>query len=258
MTAIRSARPRRLPTAFVLLLALIGLAVLWAVLAPKSSAAEPQDPNLAVREGRALFLVGCSSCHGLDAQGGNQAPSLIGVGAASVDFQVGTGRMPLANPGAQADRKTPLYNETQIRQLGAYVSSLAPGPAVPTVNLADGDLAYGGELFRTNCAQCHQAAGQGGALTYGKYAPNLGKATPVQVAEAMRTGPESMPVFAPGQLNDHQVNSIAKYVEFLRAPNDPGGHPIGHYGPVPEGLVAWLVGIGGLVVATLWIGSRIT
>ena len=258
MTAIRAARPRRLPTVFVLLLALIGLALLWAAFAPKSSAAESEDPNLAVREGRALFLVGCSSCHGLDAQGGNQAPSLVGVGSAAVDFQVGTGRMPLAQPGAQAERRTPLYNQTQIRQLGAYVDSLAPGPKVPTVNLADGDLAYGGELFRTNCAQCHQAAGQGGALTYGKHAPPLNNATPTQVVEAMRTGPESMPVFAPGQLNDHQVNSIAKYVEFLKTPNDPGGNPIGHYGPVPEGLVAWLVGIGGLVVATLWIGSRIT
>ncbi|MDQ1636081.1 MAG: ubiquinol-cytochrome c reductase cytochrome c subunit [Frankiaceae bacterium] len=258
MTAVRSARPRRLPTTFLLLLALIALAVLWAAFAPKSSAAEAEDPNLAVREGRALFLVGCSSCHGLDAQGGNQAPSLIGVGAAAVDFQVGTGRMPLAAPAAQAARKTPLYNETQIRQLAAYVDSLAPGPAIPTVNLADGDLAYGGELFRTNCAQCHQASGQGGALTNGKYAPNLGRATPTQVGEAMRTGPESMPVFSPAQLNDHQVNSIAKYVEFLNNPKSPGGHPIGSYGPVPEGLVAWLVGIGGLVVATLWIGSRIT
>lgn len=258
MTAIRSARPRRLPTAFLLLLALIALAALWSAFAPKSSAAEAEDPNLAVREGRALFLVGCSSCHGLDAQGGNQAPSLVGVGSAAVDFQVGTGRMPLAAPGAQAERKTPLYNQTQINQLGAYVDSLAPGPKVPTVNLADGDLAYGGELFRTNCAQCHQAAGQGGALTYGKHGPSLMNATPVQVGEAMRTGPESMPVFSPAQLNDHQVNSIAKYVEFLKTPNDPGGNPIGHYGPVPEGLVAWLVGIGGLVVATLWIGSRIT
>jgi ubiquinol-cytochrome c reductase cytochrome c subunit len=256
MTATRSARPRRLPTAFVLLLALAALAALWAVLAPKSTAAEAEDPNLAIREGRAL--VGCSSCHGLDAQGGNQAPSLIGVGAAAVDFQVGTGRMPLANPKAQAERKTPLYNETQIRQLSAYIGSLAPGPEIPTVDLADGDLAYGGELFRTNCAQCHQAAGQGGALTNGKYAPSLMDVTPVQVGEAMRTGPESMPVFAPGQLDDHQVNSIAKYIEFLQTPNDPGGNPIGHYGPVPEGLVAWLVGIGGLIVATLWIGSRIT
>jgi ubiquinol-cytochrome c reductase cytochrome c subunit len=258
MTAIRSARPRRLPTVFLLLVALVALAALWAAFAPKSSAAESEDPNLAVREGRALFLVGCSSCHGLDAQGGNQAPSLIGVGSAAVDFQVGTGRMPLSEPGAQAERKTPLYNETQIRQLGAYIDSLAPGPQVPTVDLADGDLAYGGELFRTNCAQCHQAVGQGGALTNGKHAPALTNATPTQVAEAMRTGPESMPVFSPGQLNDHQVNSIAKYVEFLKTPNDPGGQHIGHYGPVPEGLVAWLVGIGGLVVATLWIGSRIT
>jgi quinol---cytochrome-c reductase cytochrome c subunit len=258
MTAIRSARPRRLPTVFLLLLALVSVAALWTAFMPRSSAAEAEDPNLAVREGRALFLVGCSSCHGLDAQGGNQAPSLVGVGSAAVDFQVGTGRMPLAAPGAQADRKTPLYNQTQINQLGAYVDSLAPGPKVPTVNLADGDLAYGGELFRTNCAQCHQAAGQGGALTNGKHAPSLMDVTPVQVGEAMRTGPESMPVFSPAQLNDHQVNSIAKYVEFLKTPNDPGGNPIGHYGPVPEGLVAWLVGIGGLVVATLWIGSRIT
>jgi quinol---cytochrome-c reductase cytochrome c subunit len=258
MTAIRSARPRRLPTVFLLLIALVALAALWAAFAPKSSAAESEDPNLAVREGRALFLVGCSSCHGLDAQGGNQAPSLIGVGSAAVDFQVGTGRMPLAEPGAQAERKTPLYNQTQINQLGAYIDSLAPGPKVPTVDLADGDLAYGGELFRTNCAQCHQAVGQGGALTNGKHAPALNDVTPTQVAEAMRTGPESMPVFSPGQLDDHQVNSIAKYVEFLKSPNDPGGHGIGHYGPVPEGLVAWLVGIGGLVVATLWIGSRIT
>jgi ubiquinol-cytochrome c reductase cytochrome c subunit len=258
MTVARSARPRRLPTAIVLLLALLGLALLWAAFAPKSSAAESEDPNLAVREGRALYLTGCSSCHGLDAQGGNQAPSLIGVGSAAVDFQVGTGRMPLSAPGAQAERRTPLYTETQIRQLGAYIDSLAPGPQVPTVDLADGDLAYGGELFRTNCAQCHQAVGQGGALTNGKHAPALTESTPVQVAEAMRTGPESMPVFSPGQLNDHQVNSIAKYVEFLQTPNDPGGHHIGHYGPVPEGLVAWLVGIGGLVMATLWIGSRIT
>lgn len=258
MTAIRSARPRRLPTVFLLLVALVALAALWAAFAPRSSAAEAQDPNEAVREGRALFLVGCSSCHGLNAQGGNQAPSLVGVGAAAVDFQVGTGRMPLAAPGAQAERKTPLYNQTQIDQLAAYIDSLAPGPRVPNVDLADGDLAYGGELFRTNCAQCHQAVGQGGALTSGKHAPALMDVTPKQVGEAVRTGPESMPVFGPGQLNDHQVNSIAKYVQFLQNPNDPGGHHLGHYGPVPEGLVAWLVGIGGLVVATLWIGSRIT
>jgi ubiquinol-cytochrome c reductase cytochrome c subunit len=258
MTVSRSARPRRLPTAIVLLLTLVALALLWAAFAPKSSAAQAQDPNVAVQEGRALFLTGCSSCHGLDAQGGNQAPSLIGVGPAAVDFQVGTGRMPLAAPGAQAERRNPLYNETQIQQLAAYIGSLAPGPPIPTVNLDDGDLAFGGELFRTNCAQCHQAVGQGGALTNGKHAPSLMEATPTQVAEAMRTGPESMPVFSSGQLDDHAVNSIAKYIQFLQKPNDPGGNPIGHYGPVPEGLVAWLVGIGGLVAATLWIGSRIT
>ena len=251
-------RARRVPPIVVVVLALIGIGVLWGIVAPRSDAAESAGQSEAVRQGQALFLQGCSSCHGLSAQGGNQAPSLIGVGAASVDFQVGTGRMPLARPGAQAERRDPLYNQTQIDQLAAYIGSLAPGPAKPAVDLASGNLSYGGELFRVNCAQCHQAVGAGGALSYGKHAPNLGNATPVQIAEAMRTGPESMPVFSAGQLNDHQVNSIAKYVTFVTNPKDPGGAGIGHYGPIPEGLVAWLVGIPLLVVATLWIGSRIT
>jgi ubiquinol-cytochrome c reductase cytochrome c subunit len=240
----KTARPRRLPAILVVLIALTGIGFVV---------------DAMIREGRALFLQGCSSCHGLNAEGSNIAPSLIGVGPAAVDFQVGTGRMPLTIPGAQAIRRDPLYTETQIRQLAAYIDSLSPGgPQIPNVDLADGDLAYGGELFRTNCAQCHQAVGQGGALTQGKHAPNLGDATPVQIAEAMRTGPEQMPVFGPHQLDDHQVNSIVKYVKFITNPKDPGGSSIGHYGPVPEGIVAWVVGIGLLSVACLWIGSRIT
>ncbi len=251
-------RARRVPSIVVVVLALIGIGVLLSLAAPRSDAAESAGQSEAVRQGQALFLQGCSSCHGLAAQGGNQAPSLIGVGAAAVDFQVGTGRMPLARPGAQAERRDPLYSQTQIDQMAAYIGSLAPGPAKPAVDLASGDLSYGGELFRVNCAQCHQAVGSGGALSYGKHAPNLSEATPVQIAEAMRTGPESMPVFSSGQLNDHQVNSIAKYVKFVTNPKDPGGAGIGHYGPIPEGLVIWLIGIPMLVVATLWIGSRIT
>lgn len=263
MTAARrvlARLPRRLSSRFVVVVALVATGVAWAAVAPRGQAQPTPDQNEAVRQGRALYLQGCSSCHSLNAQGSNLAPSLIGVGAAAVDFQVGTGRMPLAHPGAQAERKKPLYSQPQIDQLAAYISSLAPGPAVPVVTEAQikgADLSRGGELFRTNCAQCHQAAGQGGALSYGKHAPTLTNATAKQVVEAMRTGPESMPVFSSSQISDEQARDIAAYVLDVTRSRGPGGHSLGKYGPVPEGLVAWVIGIGGLVAATLWIGSRI-
>jgi ubiquinol-cytochrome c reductase cytochrome c subunit len=251
-------RKRKMPAGIVIVLALMSTGFLWAAFAPDGRAADSSAANEQVRLGRALFLAGCSSCHGLDAQGGNQAPSLIGVGEAAVDFQVGTGRMPLAKPQAQSERHAPKYNQVGIDQLAAYIGSLAPGPAKPDAATVENGavIAEGGALFRTNCASCHQAVGQGGALSYGKHAPNLEEATAVQIAEAMRTGPENMPVFGEGQLSNQQMASIIKYVQFVTDPKDPGGAPLGHYGPVPEGLVAIVIGLGGLVIATLWIGSR--
>ncbi len=135
------------------------------------------DKASLIAEGKEIFARGCSSCHGLNAEGAGAAPSLIGVGAASVDFQVATGRMPMADMSQQAMRKEPLYDERETAALAAYVASLAPGPAaVSNEELAwerDGNTADGGELFRTNCAMCHNLAGQGGALTQGKYAPTV-------------------------------------------------------------------------------------
>ncbi len=256
----RGKRGRKLPAGIVIVLALMATGLLWAAFAPDGHAADASSENEQVRLGRALFLSGCSSCHGLNAQGGNQAPSLIGVGAAAVDFQVSTGRMPLAKPGAQAERHPPKYTQTQIDQLAAYIASTAPGPARPdpttVTNSENLTVADGGALFRTNCAQCHQAAGSGGALSYGKHAPNLGQATDVQIYEAVRTGPENMPVFSDGQLSDKELAAVIKYVKFVTNPKDPGGDGIGHYGPVPEGLVAIVIGLGGLVIGTLWIGTR--
>ncbi|MDQ6650123.1 MAG: cytochrome c [Actinomycetota bacterium] len=255
-TVARHQRRRRLASYAVLLVALLSVGTLYAVFAPSGRAQTATDQSLAVKEGQQLFLRGCSTCHGINAQGGNQAPSLIGVGAAAVDFQVSTGRMPLANPGPEADRKKQKYTQAEIDQLAAYIASLAPGPAKPVVDVNDGDLTQGGDLFRTNCASCHNFAGAGGALSYGKYAPRLAPATDVQIAEAMRTGPESMPVFGPAQFDDHQVNSIVKYVKTISKQTDPGGNPLGRLGPIPEGMVVWLFGIGALVIFTLWIGAR--
>lgn len=250
-------RMRRRLSAPVVIVATLGvLGALYAMFAPSSNAAMDTSSAFAVKAGRELYLTGCSSCHGLGAAGTAGAPSLIGAGAAAVDFQLSTGRMPLANYGQEAPRKSPIYTETQIREIAAYIASLAPGPPIPTVNPNSGSLALGGQLFDLNCAACHNLVGRGGALSYGKYAPDLQPASPIQIAEAIRTGPESMPVFGPNQLSQHDVNSIVRYVEFLDNPADPGGNGLGHLGPVPEGLVVWVAGIGVLVGITLWIGAR--
>jgi ubiquinol-cytochrome c reductase cytochrome c subunit len=253
-----SARRRRRSSALILSLALISTGVLWSVLAPSGNAADASQ-NEAVRAGQDLYLQGCSSCHGLNVSGTQSGPSLIGVGSAAVDFQVSTGRMPLAGAAAQAKSKEPSYSQTEIDQIAAYIQSLGGGvqkPVVTQQELSDADLAFGGELYRANCAQCHQVAAQGAPLTYGKYAPALTKATPEQIVEAMRVGPESMPVFGQGQLSDKDAQAIAAYIVSSRKATSPGGDKLGAYGPVPEGLLAILIGVGGLLCVCLWIGAR--
>jgi ubiquinol-cytochrome c reductase cytochrome c subunit len=196
-----------------------------------------------LERGRELFLTSCSGCHGAEGGGTHQGPSLLGVGAAAADFQLSTGRMPLADPSAQAVRKPPAFSPREIDALVAYVASLGDGPPIPDVDPAAGDLSEGGTLFRLNCAACHSAAGAGGALSYGDDAPNLWSATPLQVAEAIRTGPGQMPVFGPDTFSKHQVDSIVRYVRYLDDPDDPGGFSLGRIGPITEGMVALLLGL---------------
>ena len=216
----------------------------------------PAPPAAEVRAGRDLFQVACSSCHGLAGEGSDQGPKLIGVGAASADFYLSTGRMPLDNPSEQAVRKKPAYSRLQIRQLVAYVSSLGAGPAVPSVAAETGNLTSGNTLFANNCAPCHSSAGAGGALGHAVYAPPLNRATPTQVAEAVRIGPGAMPKFGPETFDARELADIVRYVEYLKRPDDRGGLGLGHLGPIPEGFVAWVVGLGLMVVAIRWIGTR--
>jgi len=212
-----------------------------------------------VEAGRQLYLEGCSSCHGLEAQGTQTGPTLIGVGAAAVHFQVATGRMPLAAPGAQAPSVEAIYTDDEIAALAAYIASLAPGPAIPTaeqLDYADADVAYGGELFRINCSQCHQAAGQGGALTQGKYAPNLMQATPQEIYEAMLTGPQNMPVFSDAQLPTEDKQAIIGYIRTLQESPSPGGLNLGRFGPVTEGVFLVTALFAALIAAAVWIGIK--
>jgi ubiquinol-cytochrome c reductase cytochrome c subunit len=233
-------------------------AVTAAVRVQRAPAAEDE-----VVAGRRLYLLGCSSCHGEGGDGVRtpdgavRGPSLRQAGEAGAYYALSTGRMPLANPGQQPQRKRPAYDAADQAALVAYVASLGDGgPRLPRLDMQPGALAEGGELFRANCAPCHSATGTGGALSYGRAAPPLNESTVLQVGAAVRAGPGQMPVFGPGVLTDGQVAAIASYVHYLRDPDDRGGLPIGRTGPVPEGAVAWFFGIGAFVAAVVWIGSR--
>jgi ubiquinol-cytochrome c reductase cytochrome c subunit len=261
-----SARRRHpLAAVVVLLFALAATGGLYAAFAPaKQAQAETTSQSLAIKEGKKLFQTGCQSCHGMNGEGASDGPSLIGVGAASVDFQVGTGRMPLTQPGPQAPRKKTLYTQKQTNQLAAYVASLAAGkggPAIPESSAYDpskGNISKGGELFRTNCAQCHNFTGEGGALTGGKYAPTLKGVSLKHVYEAMDTGPQNMPSFGDGSMSAKEKRDVVAYVKSKQGHDatSEGGMALGGLGPVSEGLFAWIAGLGALIAVAIWVAAR--
>ncbi|MBA2388979.1 MAG: c-type cytochrome [Geodermatophilaceae bacterium] len=248
---------KRASSGLALAIALVAVGIGYSVAAPNSSA---QDAGLSVEAmaGQEIYENGCITCHGRNLQGvEDQGPSLIGVGEASVYFQVGTGRMPLVQQEAQAQRKTPAYDDAQVNQLMAYIQANGGGPQLPSEgDLRDGDLAEGGELFRLNCASCHNFVGRGGALSSGKNAPSLNESSDLDLYTAMLSGPQNMPVFGDNQLSPEDKRAVINYVQTLKETADPGGANIGRAGPVPEGLVVWVVGIVGCVIACLWVGTR--
>lgn len=262
MRFISKYRKHKLAKPFLLLFSLCALGFTFSIAtaAPASNSMAADARSTLIEEGQQIFLKGCSSCHGLNGEGAGAGPALIGVGAASVDFQVGTGRMPMGDMSVQAFRKTPVYNEEETAALAAYVATLAPGPAIPgAAQLTyerDGNTAEGGELFRTNCAMCHNAAGQGGALTQGKYAPTVMGVEAKHIYEAMITGPQAMPVFGEKAITPAEKLSIIKWIKFTESEKAQGGASLGKVGPVTEGLLAWVMGIGLLIGIAVWLTTK--
>jgi ubiquinol-cytochrome c reductase cytochrome c subunit len=265
VTAISARRRHRLAPVVVLLLTMFALGAIYAAFAPKSNAQVQASTSAEIEEGKRLFAIGCASCHGLGGEGQIRddgtvlGPSLIGVGAAAVHFQVKTGRMPMAAPSAQAPEKKPAYTDEEIEKLAAYVASLGPGPAIPDeemLDISEGDVGRGGELFRVNCSACHNTTGQGGALSYGKYAPSIAGLSPQIIYEAMVTGPQSMPVFNDDTLSPEEKRDVMAFLDSVSNEPNPGGLGIGRGGPVPEGLWGWLIGIGGLIGVAVWLGTK--
>jgi ubiquinol-cytochrome c reductase cytochrome c subunit len=214
----------------------------------------PSSPAL-IAQGRTLYAEGCSSCHAMSLRGrANVAPALIGVGAGPTDFYLSTGRMPLESPRVEPLRAPPHYSRRQIDALVAFVASFG-GPPAPDAIPARGDLALGLHDFTLDCAGCHQIVGRGG-LTIGAPVPDLQSATARQVAEAVRMGPYLMPHFDSAQLDQHALDSVARYVLWTRAPSNKGGWGIYNLGPIPEGMVAWFLLLLSLVLFARLIGER--
>ena len=260
----RRASGRRSPLAAA---ALIGIGLLLtgglyagatAAMAASETPTSQANSATAVEDGKKLFQANCATCHGLDLQGSDEGPSLFGVGELSVHFQVSTGRMPLQAQGPQAPVKPVQFTEEQINAIAAYVQASAPGPAYPSSELLDGegDVSHGAELFRINCAMCHNVAGAGGALTEGKWAPGLHEVSPLNMYAAMVTGPQNMPVFNDLNLTPEDKRDVISYLMFLQKSESPGGFSLGSLGPVSEGLFIWIFGIGALIALTVWITAK--
>lgn len=251
-------RRHPLATVALIMVGLIGTGGAYALFTTSASADTSTQAQAQIEDGSKLFAANCATCHGAALQGTTQGPSLIGVGAAAVDFQVGTGRMPMAATGPQAEKKPVQFTDSQVAALAAYVASLAPGPAIPNEKYlaGDGDAAVGAELFRINCAMCHNVAGAGGALTEGKYAPPLAGVSAQHIYEAMITGPQNMPVFNDDNISPQDKANIITYLKFLEKTPSVGGFDLGGLGPVSEGLFIWIFGLGAIVGITVWLTAK--
>ncbi len=246
---------------WLLVVALLAIGLSYSAVAPTTSSADTQMTQQ-IAEGKAIFEMSCSSCHGLNGEGQSTGPSLVGVGAASVDFQMGTGRMPATRAEVQVPTRQVVYSQEQIDAVAAYVATFGPGPKTPEKDqydpegLSAEEIARGGALFRANCSACHGIVGGGGAMPEGKRAPSLAKTQPVHIWEAVRSGPQQMPTFSKEVLQDQDVKEIIGYLGEAHEQPRYGGLGMGDHGPVTEGLWIFILGIGGLSIVAGWIAKK--
>ena len=266
---------RTVAGAAALTLGLTGAGLLASALTPNAQVATAARDNQAlIQEGKDIYDVACITCHGANLQGvKDRGPSLIGTGEGAVYFQVNSGRMPMMSNDAQAERKKPRYSEAQTLAMAAYVAANGGGPEL--VYNEDGsiameelrgknfdgdiqaaDVARGSELFRLNCASCHNFTGRGGSLSSGKYAPALDPANEQEIYQAMLTGPQNMPKFSDRQLSADEKKDIIAYIKSTKETPLPGGWGLGGLGPVSEGMAMWMIGVTLVAIAAMWIGSR--
>lgn len=257
----RSKLHRRVAGLMALAIALIGIGALYSSVVPEPQTAQAQPDQAAIREGQQIYNNTCVSCHGPNLEGvEGRGPSLIGIGEAAVYFQTETGRMPAVVQGPQEEKKPRVLSTEEIERLMAFVQSKGGGVQMPHergAELLGDNPARGGQLFRLNCASCHSFTGRGGALSSGKFAPALDGVNEDVMYAAMLSGPQNMPRFSERQLTPEEKKDIIAFVKSVTdGNNNPGGNPIGGFGPQSEGLIAFIVGMAALLGITLWIGAK--
>lgn len=257
----RTRSRRGLAGVLALGVALVTVGAAYAVFAPQPQEAEADTEQALLAEGEQIYNNTCITCHGENLQGvEDRGPSLIGTGEAATYFQTSTGRMPMKRQEAQAPEKSPVLDAREVDAVSTFVHQYGGGPERPEASgedLIGDDPARGGELFRTNCTSCHHFTGRGGALSAGKYGPALDGVDEEVIYTAMSSGPQNMPKFSDRQLTPEEKEDVVAYVQSVTDGNNtPGGNALGGYGPMPEGLIAWIVGIAGLVGITMWIGAK--
>ena len=275
----RDAAVRRTPRSLALGTCVLAVAVAFELATGPARATSGRGQPVSPTQARGVYLRDCAVCHGADGAGTHQGPTLIGVGRASADYWISTGRMPLtaaaprgplpetprlspadrgADPDATPQRHPPAYPPEMVAALVDYVASFGQGgPDIPVVNATSGDVSRGGEVFRLQCAACHAWAGDGGALLH-REAPSLHEATARQIAEAIRVGPDNMPAFGSAAVSDPDLDALVAYVRYLDRPRDRGGQPLWHLGPVAEGFIAWVLAMGAITLAIRWMGEKAT
>lgn len=236
-----------------------GVGVVFAVLISTPGHAQinasPSPAPAGADQGRFVYMRDCAWCHGNEGGGTARAPALDGAGAAGAHFYLSSGRMPIEKSVQQAERSRRAYDDRTIDALVKFVASLGDGPAIPRVNPQRGNLARGAKLYLENCAACHGTTMAGAALTQDVLAPALYESTPTQIAESIKIGPVAMPVLSP-PLTERDIDSVARYILTVRASHNRGGATLGRLGPVTEGSVAWIIGLGSLLLVIGWIGTR--
>ena len=250
-----AARGARLVGRALLWVGLLGLLASLVLASTGASRATAQEGAGTGGSGEILYEQHCVTCHGPQGEGTFRGPTLQGAGAASADFYLRSGRMPIDEPDEEVERSEPHFDEAQIRALVDLVAGFGDGPPIPDVDVASGEVARGGEVFRLNCAACHNWDAQGGALVHRENAPPLHDVPPRQAAEAIRIGPGTMPEFDETVLPEEELNSVLAYLELLQEPPDRGGYGLGHWGPATEMLAAF-VALGVMLVFTGWLGER--
>jgi ubiquinol-cytochrome c reductase cytochrome c subunit len=240
--------------------ALLILLLAWpALAAAQPPVVEPENPGAqsTLELGRSLFAGNCARCHGSRGEGSGNAPGLQGISPSTVDFYLRTGYMPLADPHKQPERRGPQFAPRELHALQRYVESIGSGTApVPQPHPEGASVSEGLRLFTEHCAGCHQVVAEGGVVT-GARVPPLSGIPPVEIAEAVRTGPYVMPTFSEKAISNAQLDALIAYVRYAQNPDDRGGWGISHLGPFPEGMVTWLIAAIVLVATCIVIGERL-